>query len=270
MSWGSNRVKQEQNDLLSTVKKQFNTREWLLALSSGGFMFVVLYLYNAFNIQTGDSYSGHSLLFRSICFGLITFISVAIQEWLIRRRFNIDSQKKKVIWYGIEILITAQFVYLLFNYFWAWKEWYWISYGLMMIEVPMVLMIPILVVSLLFKEPKTELDLLVLTAEGGKTTLAIKPQDLLFIKAEENYVNIHHLVNGQVEKQLIRKTMKEILQELNDQPNMMRCHRSYLINRTKILRIIRSPKKLELDLGFNLVVPVSKTYQEAVLRLVKV
>ncbi|MDW3196848.1 MAG: LytTR family DNA-binding domain-containing protein [Cytophagales bacterium] len=256
-------------DVLSMVKKQLNTREWLLALTSGGFMFVVLYLYNAFNIQTGTSYSGHSLLFRSICFGLITFLSVGAQEWWIRQRLIIDSRKKRAIWYAIEILVTAHLVYLLFNYFWAWKEWYWISYGLMMIEVPMVLVIPISVVSILFKEPKTELDLLVLKAEGGKVSLAIKPQDLLFIKAEENYVNIHHLINGQVEKQLIRKTMKEILQELRDQPNMVRCHRSYLINRTKILRLVQSPKKLELDLGFNSIIPVSKTYQEEVLKSVE-
>lgn len=256
--------------ILLQLKKQLNTREWLLALASGGFMFVVLYLYNAFNIQTGTSYSGHSLLFRSVCFGLITFVSVAIFEWLIRPRFIIKSHHQKGIWYAFEILITAHLVYLLFNYFWAWDEWHWISYGLMMLEVPMVLVIPLAAVTLIYKEQPGELDLLVMKAEGGKISLAIKPEDLLFIKAEENYVNIHHLVSGQVEKQLIRKTMKEILEDLKGLRTIVRCHRSYLINSTKILRLVRSSKKLELDLGHDVLIPVSKTYQPEVLQFVGV
>ena len=168
MSWRINQVKNQDHNLILALKRQFNTREWLLALASGGFMFVVLYLYNAFNIQTGTSYSGHSLLFRAVGFGIITFLSIGLLEWLIRPRFRLETQTKRILWYGAEIFITANLVYLLFNYFWAWDEWYWISYGLMMIEVPMVLGIPITVVSYLFKKQPLELDLIVLKSEAGK------------------------------------------------------------------------------------------------------
>lgn len=256
MSWNTFSVKKSFYNTRRFLKKQFNTRECLLAQASGGFMFVVLYLYNAFNIQAGFSYSGHSLLFRAISFGGVTFFSIAILEWLIRPRLIIDTRDKRVIWYSVEILITAHLVYLLFNYFWAWSEWYWMSYGLMMVEVPMVLVIPNIAVTWLFKSEGATLNLMVLKGEGGKMALAIKPEDLLIIKAEENYLNIHHLVNGQVEKQLIRKTMKEVLQEMLDIPAIVRCHRSYLINSAKVLRVIRTPKKLELDMGHDLVIPV--------------
>ncbi len=270
MSWRLFLVNRLLQNIWHPLKMQLNTREWLLTLTSGGFMFVVLYLYNAFNIQTGTSYSGHSLFFRSVAFGMITSLSVGIHEWLLRPRFAIDSRIKRVFWYGSELLITANLVYLLFNYFWAWDEWHWVSYGLMMVEVPMVLLVPIAAISWLFKENHPALDLLVLKDDNGKVSLAIKPEDLLFIKAEENYLNVHHLINGQVEKQLIRKTMKEILRDLQGLPTMIRCHRSYLINSQRILRLNRTSKKLEVDLGHDMLIPVSKTYQQEVLQFVVV
>ncbi len=85
---------------------------------------------------------------------------------------------------------------------------------------------------------------------------------LLYIAAEENYVNIFYLDNGKVRKYVLRCSMKS-LDELCQDNGMVRCHRSYYVN-PKHVRVLRKDKEgvisAELESDEALRVPVSKRY----------
>ena len=68
---------------LISIQKLEKNANAILGLISGFSVFYFLYFLDAFSIQKGISYSGHSHLFRSISFGLLTFV---YQTNLIQQR----------------------------------------------------------------------------------------------------------------------------------------------------------------------------------------
>lgn len=85
---------------------------------------------------------------------------------------------------------------------------------------------------------------------------------VLYIAAEENYVNIYYLENGRIKEYCLRSSMKAI-DELCQDNGLIRCHRSYYINpvHVKVLRKDRDGASYaELDAHDAMHIPVSKTY----------
>ncbi len=87
---------------------------------------------------------------------------------------------------------------------------------------------------------------------------------ILYISAEENYVNIYYLDNGRVRSYNLRSSMKAI-DELCQDNGLMRCHRSFYINpaHVKVLRKDRDGiMYAELDADDVRHIPVSKKYYD--------
>ena len=103
--------------------------------------------------------------------------------------------------------------------------------------------------------------------ENGKLRFSVKPDDLLFLEAADNYVFVHYLDQDKKLKFMIRNSMKNILQSIPGN-SLIQCHRSYLVNFDKV-RIIKKEKDglhLEMDTPDKLSLPVSKTYVDQVLK----
>ncbi|GJM62567.1 LytTR family DNA-binding domain-containing protein [Persicobacter diffluens] len=100
-------------------------------------------------------------------------------------------------------------------------------------------------------------------AANGKHELVLEHQFLYFLKAADNYVEVHFLSKQGMRSELMRITMKEVLEQQVDTALIMRCHRSYAVNPIKIKRSRRKGNKLELDLGLDFHIPVSNQYQAA-------
>jgi len=95
---------------------------------------------------------------------------------------------------------------------------------------------------------------------------SVKKENLLYIESAENYVNVCYLSKGRIAKYLLRDTMKKMEEDFSG-TEIIRCHRSYLVNFEKV-KIIRKDKdglKLELDTPSAIDIPVSKTYVENVM-----
>lgn len=102
--------------------------------------------------------------------------------------------------------------------------------------------------------------------EKGILRLSLKIDSLLYLEASDNYVNIIYINKEKVNKFLLRNTLKK-LEDLFDGTEIVRCHRSYMINFKKV-KVIRKDKdglKLELDLPEMENLPVSKTYADVVM-----
>jgi hypothetical protein len=104
--------------------------------------------------------------------------------------------------------------------------------------------------------------------EKGELRFSLKTAELLYLEAADNYVIIHYLDHGRKMKYMIRNTLKNMEGILRD-ADVIRCHRSYMVNfeRVKIIRKERDGLVLELDLPEKELLPISKTYVEQIMKI---
>jgi hypothetical protein len=117
--------------------------------------------------------------------------------------------------------------------------------------------------SLVATEHKALSDNLLIGDENGKIILTLHPNNVLFFKSEDNYVDVHYLLGGEVKTELIRTTLKKI-ESTCSYSGLIRVHRSYTIN----IKTISSSKKthkgyvLQFDPLPDLQIPVSASHQK--------
>ena len=106
-------------------------------------------------------------------------------------------------------------------------------------------------------------DLLVINGENNKVLLAIKYPKLLYIKSAGNYLELFYLTGEKLTRELVRMSFKELEGKIND-PNVIRIHRSYMINTIHISSLKKTKKGYALRIQ-NIpdeVIPVSSGYKE--------
>lgn len=65
--------------------------------------------------------------------------------------------------------------------------------------------------------------------EKGILRFSIKMENLLYLEASDNYVNVYYLNNEKVNRFLLRNSLKNI-EEGFKSAEIIRCHRSYMVN----------------------------------------
>lgn len=94
--------------------------------------------------------------------------------------------------------------------------------------------------------------------------LTVAPSDVLFIEARENYVDIHYLDNGKVNKHELRATMSS-LEKIASDNGFIRCQRSFYVNPKHVTVLRKESGGLvfaELDESGLPGIPVSRKYCE--------
>jgi DNA-binding LytR/AlgR family response regulator len=110
-------------------------------------------------------------------------------------------------------------------------------------------------------------DMIPFYDDKGILKFSLKKENLLYLEAAENYVDICYLNKGKVSKYLLRDTLKKVEDSFAG-TEIIRCHRSYMVNFEKV-KVIRKDKdglKLELDNPSVIDIPVSKTYVNSVMQ----
>jgi DNA-binding LytR/AlgR family response regulator len=69
-------------------------------------------------------------------------------------------------------------------------------------------------------------------------SVTLQISHLLFIEAVGNYVKVNHLRDGQVHTDMLRATMKQMEETLQDYPMIVRCHRAFLVNLGQVEQIV--------------------------------
>ena len=107
------------------------------------------------------------------------------------------------------------------------------------------------------------------SSEGGKVEVEIRPQDLLFIKSVDNYVEIYRTDNGQIKRIFLRSSLKRIEQDLKDHAFLFKCHRAFMVNVNNISRIAGNSQGYHLIFkGIEFVIPVSRNASKNLFKLV--
>lgn len=105
--------------------------------------------------------------------------------------------------------------------------------------------------------------------EYRKLRFVIAPEAVMFIKSEDNYVQIHYLDRNKVKKFILRSSMRALEEDLA-RHGLVRCHRSYFINPLFIKIVHRDESgiivaRLKQD-GLE-AIPISRKYQDEISRL---
>jgi hypothetical protein len=100
-------------------------------------------------------------------------------------------------------------------------------------------------------------DAKIVTLSGNsKEALTLFPNELIYIEASGNYVNIHYAVNRQIAEKTLRATLLQMEEQLNGYPFLVRCHRAFIVNMDYIENIKGSKIRLK---STKTEIPVSKT-----------
>lgn len=249
-----------------TFKKVIHLKYFsvFLGLIAGFSVFYFLYFFNAYGIQQGLSYSGHSHLFRSFSFGVLTFLYLVIFETWVKPKSTFTNYRHLILWYVGLVCLGSNLIFILFNYFWNWQEWNLSAYLLILKEFPLMMLLPLsfyLALKAIPKPKNLKVDYLSFQSENGKDQLKIKLKDFLYANASENYITLFYASKNEGRKHLIRKPLKVLEQELQSYPEIQRSHRSYLVNRLNIEAIKQQKGKVYIEIDNNSI-PVSKRFQE--------
>lgn len=252
-------------------------RVWYV-LFLGIYTLVFINLYHPFNINrwyAGSDLplylilSTHSLIAMSTL-----FFSQFVLRWLLKVKLLTFS--RFVFWCLFEVILLSlvfaliygdirpEFGHMIHELRVSFK------YTALVAVIPMMGLILYFFISLRKPElPKVEypdrnLELLKIYDEKGEVQVSVLPSRLLFLKSADNYVEFYFLKQGKVKKELIRTTLKRLEKDM-EKINVLRCHRSYMVNAEKVSLLQRTSKGLMIEIeGYSdALIPVSKSYQEA-------
>lgn len=236
------------------------------------FTFVFLSVYNPFNMTLwyGSSitryiFIGASLfvlsqfLLRNIIgfrtFKLFEMIIWAICELTIIAFFEyvlIGPKLPTLSEQFQEFLTTLRFVFLIIAGPYALSVWY--------LATRVQMQNAALTTNKSIKSTKPN-ELLNIKSQNNKVNFAINYDQLLYIRSSGNYLDIYYLKGEKVSKELVRMSLKELELQLID-PNIIKIHRCYLVNKNKIsslkknksgytLHVLKLPDELPVSAGYK-------------------
>ena len=141
--------------------------------------------------------------------------------------------------------------YLLYNWLGNWHDLSWGSAVLFILNCSTVFVFPLVGIFFLYRyrslrnrmeeinlqtaEKGADLQLIEFRGEGRADQYALAPGDFRYAQAQDNYVALYYVVDGNLHKYLIRSSLSELLLR-TAWDDLVRCHRSYAVN----LLIVRS------------------------------
>ena len=106
----------------------------------------------------------------------------------------------------------------------------------------------------------------------GTTNESVRLQvaDLLYIETVGNYVKVYHLRDGQVRNDMLRATSKQMEEELQAFPMVVRCHRAFLVNMSQVQQIISKAGSMQLLMKHSQdSIPVSRSNMAQIREAIK-
>lgn len=102
-------------------------------------------------------------------------------------------------------------------------------------------------------------------ADNGKDHFIVYADELLFIRSADNYVEVFYHRANQTRCELIRTTLKLCTDLFAQQQNMLRCHKSYLVNLRFVNHVSGNAQGYKLHLNHtDELVPVSRTHNDVI------
>ncbi len=101
-----------------------------------------------------------------------------------------------------------------------------------------------------------------LSADKAGEDFKVPFADLVFVEAADNYCKFHYFREGKPRSKTLRITMKEVEGYLPPSTGFFRCHRSFLVNGSRVEEVLGTSQAHRLKMeGFEAPVPVSRSFE---------
>lgn len=258
-------------------------------LFSGLYCFIFLLIFSPHNMSTwyeSDTFGSTGVL---LVFSCSAILALAVSRYLLDVLFKDRNlaNGQYFLWFTGEVFLVTAFVnmsnllmhkYLHFS----------IGEFTDTLKYVFLLLVQTYGISLLWlytREKSQELEnleksirsapvkkgMLSLKDEQGKAVMTIDPDNLLLIKAEDNYVQVFYTTGNDLKKLLIRNSIKNLAVQLEGL-GFVRTHRSYVVNAAKVILFKKNSRGYYTFLAGldKMEVPVSASYLQAFSNLVTI
>ncbi|WP_422089634.1 LytTR family DNA-binding domain-containing protein [Tenacibaculum ovolyticum] len=247
------------------LNKNIKNHLWI-SLALGIWIFMFLFFAEPFDINRFTKIEKITLL---PIYGIIQSICYCIPLWY-QHKFNQNkwSFKKEFIFIGLMILIGFCINFLFYKNFVAYNEpetynyyhyFKWIYLPALAIILPFILIGRYITGK--FSENNIIEDKIVIKGKGKLDFIALKPNELVFVKSSDNYIEVNFLEKDIIKKKIIRETISEVQKSF---PFLLKTHRSFLINPLHFKHFKTENKKLLIEVGFGYRIPVSRNLQASI------
>lgn len=247
--------------------KTLKNHLWI-ALGLGLWVFVFLYFSEPFGI---DEVPRERKLFTLPVYGLIQSLSYCIPllyQVAVVKKHPLWSIANEALFIGLTVIIGAIINFAFYKYVVVGNvenAFYFIEYLKLFYLPALTIVLPFVVIGriLLGKllERITIEDKITIKGKGQYDFINLKSGELLFIQSSDNYMEINFKENETINKKLIRGTLSEVEKAF---PELLKTHRSFLINPIHFKQFKLEDKKLFVDLGLGITIPVSRGLQTSV------
>ena len=265
---------------MKRIPQQFS-KIWVQCLYvgiSGIFFFLFSIIYAPFDMNDrltidGSHFYGNVAIMTAIVFStLLIFRTIFLlgykalsRNWLLY-----------IFWCFLEMIVMTYFLALFVNLRTHDGILYFEDVARCLMYTILVLIYPYSIITILVatlvgdkQEEEVKASTVRFVDKNHKFRLAVVRDAILYIAANENYVEIYYLDESGVRKYQLRTSMKSI-EPLADKNRLLRCHRSYFVNplHVKAMRKERDGQvSLELD-SSGICIPVSKRHYSALRDLI--
>lgn len=269
-----------------------NTKLLLQSIGEGTFIALFLILFQPLGVS--DWHHPNKIWYLA-CYGLITALCGIVLRFGIFKTFpkyhseatwNVGKEIRSILLLIVMItILNVFFSKIAFNLNISLQSFLWMLVGVMIIGIfPATFGVmlnyivqlkkynqPIVVqhhsVSELSSESVSENKTLKLIAENEKDSIDLAVESLYFIESSDNYSTVYFEKDGKLHKELLRSSLTRLENQISAE-NIVRCHRSFIVNLDKVEKVTGNAQGYKLHLKSpELLVPVARKYSEVVERL---
>lgn len=255
----------------------------------GLFIFLFLYIFKPFYLSEFDVIILEYTLGIGVIAFLGTFIVLYIPALIFKNYFNEDNWT-----IGKNLFLMAIGITFVSINLWYFGEMYKEPYNLRKISLLQFLFYTFLVstIPLTFfvfineknirekrekkvveiKERKKEKELkkskilnkeIVLFSDNGKEKISFHIDNLIYITSQGNYVSFFIQPKEELKEKILRATLARISKDLEDYTEIVRCHKSYIINKNYVTDFYGNARGylLKSDI-IPIDIPVSRTFSK--------
>ena len=260
---------------------------WKAILIISLFVGVFMLVFEPFGIS---SFSGKLRVYFEMGYGLVTLgvlifnlllLPRLINDWFVSNKWTVFKQIIFQIWILFSI---GLFNFLYTSVFITFTHGF-LAFVVFQFYTLVVGIFPILVITIInqnrllsknlilanemnndvkLTKQLTSLDeKICIVAENNKDKLEINLSDLLYVTSTGNYIQVFYLKENELKNIMLRNTLKQAEVQLNEFHSVIKCHRAFLVNKNKIVRVKGNSQGLRLILkGTEEEIPVSKNYSK--------
>ena len=263
-----------------------HTNKWRLIISISLFIGLFMLIFQPFGLS---QVTGEFRYLFYMGFGVVTMImmivDIVVIQYFFKKQFDYKqwTVQKQLIWLSWIIFSVGlgNFIYTsVFSLHWSWEAF--IYFQLVTLAVGLIPITALTIInqnrwltenlklaqefnsSLKIENKAAADESVTLIADNEKDSFQLELSNLLYIESTGNYIEIYYHKDGVLKNTLLRSTLKRTELQLEKHSSVLKCHRAFLVNASKIAEVKGNSQGLRLALKHtDTEIPVSRNFSKS-------